>query len=51
MHTVFGFVENDGLFTLKDFVGDFHAVDCKLVKNLLADGGLQVVERRQAGSA
>ena len=45
MHPVFGFIENDGLFTFKDFVGDFHAVNGKLIKNLLADGGFQIVGR------
>ena len=48
MHPVFGFVENDGSVAFKDFIGNFHAVDGEPVVDLLADGGLQVMEGRQA---
>ena len=43
VHTVFGFVENDGLFAFKDFIGDFHAVDSELVMNLLTDKWISTI--------
>ena len=44
MHPVLRFVKDDGAVAFKDLVGDFHAVNAELFVDLLADGGVQVVE-------
>ena len=48
VHTVLGFIEYDGSGRLKDFVGDFHAVNAELLEDGTADRGFKIVEGRSA---
>ncbi len=44
MHTVFGFIEDDGLASLDNLVGDLHTVDTEFFVDIAADSGIKVVE-------
>lgn len=48
VHTVFRFVEDDGLAALEDLIRDLHRVKSVFLADLFADGGVQIVERGQA---
>ena len=48
MHTILSLIKNNRLCRLKDFICHFHFTDTKLLTNLLADGCLKIMERRQA---
>ena len=48
VHTVLRLIEYDGLRTLENLVGYFHAVQAELLEDAFSDGGVQIVEGRQA---
>ena len=48
VHSVLGLIEDDGLRAFEHLVGDLHLGDAELFADLAADGGVEVVEGRQA---
>ena len=48
MHAVLGLVEDAGALGLKDLVGDLELRQAELLVDVLADGGVAVVEAGQA---
>ena len=48
MHAVLGLVKYLGLLAAEYLVGNLHLGQTELLVDVLADGGLQVVERGQA---
>ena len=48
VHPVFCLIENDGLRAFKYLVSHFHTGDAELLMDLSTDGGVQIMECRQA---
>ena len=48
MHPVLCFIKDQGTVAFKDLVGHFHTFNTEAVVNLLANGGIYIVESRQA---